>query len=41
MYVTLAGHRFGYVRDDSCNGVFEQMLKDGLYDMMDEYANEA
>ncbi len=41
MYITQAGSRCGYIRDASGHGIFEKMLKDGLWDMMDEYAHEA
>ncbi len=41
MYITLAGSRMGYIRDTSGNGIIENLIKDNLWDMMDEYAHEA
>lgn len=41
MYVTLAGTRLGYIRDASGNGIIEKLIKENLWDMMDEYSHEA
>lgn len=41
MYITHAGSRLGYIRDVSGNGIVENIIKNNLWDMMDEYSHEA
>lgn len=41
MYITHAGTRLGYIRDASGNGIIEKLIKDNLWEMMDEYSHEA